>query len=77
VCCAASECVCCAASDCVCCAASDSACCVWTSDRVIERRQKVVVHLGRDTEFEQRQGRTRSDRIRTGLFARNEFLNFW
>jgi len=64
--------MCCAASDSVCCVASDSVCCVWTSDTVIERRLKGVVHLGRDTEFEWRQGRARrSDRIRTDLFARN------
>jgi len=37
---------------------------------MIERRRRGVVHLGRDTEFEWRQGRTRrSDRIRADLEA--------
>ena len=53
--------MCCAASDSVCCVASESVCCVWTSDTVIERRLKGVVHLGRDTEFEWRQSRTKKE----------------
>jgi len=56
--------------------ASECVCCVWTSDTVIERSRKGIVHLGRDTEFEWRQGRTRrSDRIRAHLFARE--INSW
>jgi len=45
----------------------DSVCCMWTSDTVIEQGRKWVVHLGRDTEFEWRQGGTRSDRITTDM----------
>jgi hypothetical protein len=53
-------------------AASDRVRCVWASDIVTEQRRNKVVHLGRGTEFERRQGRTqRSDWIRTDLFARN------
>ena len=38
-----------------------SVCCVWTSDTVIEGRRKGIVHLGRDTEFEWRQSRTKKE----------------
>ena len=61
-------------------AVSASVCCVCVcaSDIVIEGRRKVVVHLRRGTEFEWRQGRTKSsDGIRTDLFARDLFLNLW
>ena len=50
--------------------------CVCASDIVIERRRKVVVHMGRGTELERRQGRNRrSDGIRTILSARDLSLN--
>jgi hypothetical protein len=40
-------------------AASDRVCWVWASDIVTEQRRNKVVHLGRGTESEWRQGQTR------------------
>jgi hypothetical protein len=50
------------------CAASGGVCCVWTRG-VIGRRWKVVVPLGRDTEFERRQGRKRQKEGTEGVRA--------